>query len=273
MVLTPRHGVPPVASPGCRTKLDRGPRRHGKDEQGGVLPGASVRVTSPALIGGPSTMPTNEKGQLRFPVLPPGTYAVDIELQGFAPYHEEDIRIGAGTTLERTVVLKLEGIAESIVVEGSGSRIEARGSGFETRVGPEYLRAIPARRFSMFDSIGPRPVCRRLRRQAAPSTPCPHSARAATRTCFSSTARTSPARAPACRARSRASTSSRKCRSSRWACRPSTATSRARVQRRDQTRRRSFSVRRVLLRADGGLTSQPVLRPVTGRPSPSGYER
>jgi hypothetical protein len=49
--------------------------------------------------------------------------------------------------------LKLAGIAESIVVQGAGSRIEARGSGFETRFGPEYLRTIPTRRFSMFDSI------------------------------------------------------------------------------------------------------------------------
>ena len=124
-----------------------------KDEQGAVLPGALVRVTSPALIGGPTTTTTNEKGQLRFPVLPPGPYLLDIELPGFATYHEEDVRIGAGATLERTAVLKLAGVAESIIVEGSGSRIEARGSGFETRFGPEYLRAIPTRRFSMFDAI------------------------------------------------------------------------------------------------------------------------
>src|SRR5437016_27406 len=124
-----------------------------KDEQGAVLPGALVRVTSPALIGGPTTTTTNERGQLRFPVLPPGPYMLEIELQGFATYREEDVRIGAGATLERTAVLKLAGVAESITVEGSGSRIEARGSGFESRFGPEYLGAIPTRRFSMFDAI------------------------------------------------------------------------------------------------------------------------
>ena len=46
-----------------------------KDEQGGVLPGALVHVASPSLIGGELTTTTNEKGQLRFPVLAPGTYA------------------------------------------------------------------------------------------------------------------------------------------------------------------------------------------------------
>ena len=45
-----------------------------KDAQGGVLPGAVVRISSPALIGGTATLTTNEKGQLRFPALPPGPY-------------------------------------------------------------------------------------------------------------------------------------------------------------------------------------------------------
>ena len=124
-----------------------------KDEQGAVVPGALVRVASPSLIGGPVTMTTDERGQLRFVVLPPGAYAVDIELSGFAPYHEEDIYIGAGATLSRSTVLKLGGLSESIVVEGSGSRSETRGSGIETRLGPEYVGPIPTRRFSMFDSI------------------------------------------------------------------------------------------------------------------------
>jgi hypothetical protein len=124
-----------------------------KDDQGGVLPGAVVRVSSPALIGGVATVITNEKGQLRFPALPPGRYLLDIELQGFASLREEDIRIGAGATIERTVVLKLAGVAESVVVEGAGSRIDARDPGFGSRFGPDDLKAIPTRRASMFDLI------------------------------------------------------------------------------------------------------------------------
>jgi len=66
-----------------------------KDAQGGVLASAVVRVSSPALIGGSVSV----------------------------------------TTIERTAVLKLVGLAES-VVEGAGSRIEARDPGFGTRFGP-----------------------------------------------------------------------------------------------------------------------------------------
>jgi hypothetical protein len=124
-----------------------------KDVQGSVIPGARVRLTSPALIGGPATLITNERGQLRFPTLPPGSYTLDVRLEGFAAFTEDGILIGAGATIERNVTLNVGGLSESIVVEGKGSRIEARNPGFGTRSGPEDLAAIPTRRASMFDFI------------------------------------------------------------------------------------------------------------------------
>jgi hypothetical protein len=74
-------------------------------------------------------------------------------MQGFATLHESGITIGAGATIERTVVLTVAGLAESVVVEGSGSRTEARHPGFGTRFGPDDLAAIPTRRSGMFDMI------------------------------------------------------------------------------------------------------------------------
>jgi hypothetical protein len=124
-----------------------------RDDQGGVLSGAVVRLESPSLLGGSVTLATNGRGQLRFPSLTPGLYALDVTMPGFAALHEADIVIGAGATLERTVVLKLVGIAESIVVEGAGSRIDARNPGVGTRFGPGDIAAIPTRRASMFDWI------------------------------------------------------------------------------------------------------------------------
>ena len=124
-----------------------------RDSQGGVLPGAVVRLSSPALMGGTITLTTNAQGQLRFPRLPPGSYVMDVELQGFEPFQEKGIRIGAGEAIERSPVLRPAGIAESIVVEGASSHIEVRNSGFATRFGLEDLRAIPTRRSSMFDLV------------------------------------------------------------------------------------------------------------------------
>jgi hypothetical protein len=95
------------------------------DDQGRVVPDAVVRLTAEGPTG-VQTQTTNEHGQLRFPALPPGLYVVDVEAPGFAPYHEERIRIGVGATLERTIVLLVAGVRESLVVGGSGSQ-EPRG--------------------------------------------------------------------------------------------------------------------------------------------------
>ena len=123
------------------------------DAQGAPIPGAVVRLGSPAMIGGATTLTTNERGELRFLSLPPGLYELDITMPGFASLNETDILIGAGATIEKTVVLKLAGVEESVVVQGAGSRIDARYPGVETRFGPEDITTIPTRRASMFDWI------------------------------------------------------------------------------------------------------------------------
>ena len=129
-----------------------------KDPQGAVVPRAVGTLTSPALIGRTETSITNQQGQLRFPALPPGQYTLTVEVPGFAPYREEALRIGIGATIERTVMLSPAAIQESVAVESAGSRLDARGSVFETRFGPDDLRAIPTRRFSMFDFIRAAPA-------------------------------------------------------------------------------------------------------------------
>lgn len=123
-----------------------------RDEQGGAIPGAQVTLTSSALIGGPASSVTNERGQLRFQALPPGLYTLDIRMDGFAPYRAEAIAVGAGATIERVAVLTIAGVALAVDVE-AGSRIEARGSGFESRFGADYIRDIPGRRYSLFDLV------------------------------------------------------------------------------------------------------------------------
>ena len=124
-----------------------------QDVQGRVLPGARVQVSSPVVIGGSESLLSDQRGQLRFPALPPGSYVLEVELSGFVRYREVDLRIGPGATLERTVVLSVLGPAESIVVEGAGTRIDPRDPGFSTRFSPELITGIPVRRVGMFDFI------------------------------------------------------------------------------------------------------------------------
>lgn len=124
-----------------------------KDPQGGVLPGAVVRVSSDTLMGGEQRTTSNDKGHWRFPALAPGRYVVTVALPPkFAAYRRADLSLGAGETLELAVVLQLAGVSETITVDANQG-INSRNTGFETRFGPDYIRTIPSRRFSMFDLI------------------------------------------------------------------------------------------------------------------------
>src|SRR5262245_32499722 len=53
-----------------------------QDESGSVLPGVSVSLKGPTIVGTQTTT-TNESGLYRFPALPPGTYTVSYTMQGF----------------------------------------------------------------------------------------------------------------------------------------------------------------------------------------------
>jgi Carboxypeptidase regulatory-like domain len=107
-----------------------------KDTQGGVLQGAIIRVTSPALIGGEQRTISNQRGEWRFPSLPPGGYALSVELTPqFAPCRKNQLGVGADETLEVAIVLQLADIAESVTVTGDVA-ISSRNSGLETRSAP-----------------------------------------------------------------------------------------------------------------------------------------
>src|SRR5262245_37622287 len=69
-----------------------------KDEQAAVLPGVTVTATSPALLR-PVNAVTDASGYYRLLNLPPGTYALSAELQGFSTFRREGLIMRAGLTL------------------------------------------------------------------------------------------------------------------------------------------------------------------------------
>jgi hypothetical protein len=85
-----------------------------KDESGGTVPGATITVQNVGT-NAVRTQVTNEAGAYTFPAMPPGTYQVKAELQGFktvqnaAELHVEqtlrvDFKLEVGTLTETTEV-------------------------------------------------------------------------------------------------------------------------------------------------------------------------
>ena len=65
------------------------------DQGGGVLPGVSVTIASPALLGGDRTSVTDAEGAFRFTALPAGIYQVTLELTGF-DVKKREVRLDTG---------------------------------------------------------------------------------------------------------------------------------------------------------------------------------
>ncbi|KKK77047.1 hypothetical protein LCGC14_2857510, partial [marine sediment metagenome] len=85
------------------------------DTEGTPLPGVTVTITGPSLIGSESVI-TNEKGFFRVPVLPPGTYEVVAELSGFQTVRRGELIIRVGKTVTITFEIAAATIAEEITV-------------------------------------------------------------------------------------------------------------------------------------------------------------
>jgi hypothetical protein len=89
-----------------------------KDDTGGVLPGVTITLSSPSLVGG-RTAVTGGDGSYDFPGLAIGIYKVQADLSGFAPSVVQGLDLKAGQTLRADIGMKTGGLTESITVEGS----------------------------------------------------------------------------------------------------------------------------------------------------------
>src|SRR5262245_5104512 len=69
------------------------------DNSGALIPGVEVSISSPAMIGGARTVPTDETGSYRFTLLTPGTYRVSFSLPGFKTMNIEGVAVTAGATM------------------------------------------------------------------------------------------------------------------------------------------------------------------------------
>src|SRR5258708_22891758 len=112
------------------------------DTQGAVLPGVTVTVTSPALIGVQSTV-TEANGKYIFPALPSGTYTVVFELSSFQKLNRENIVLVTGQTISADVQLQVASLSESVTVTGASPVVDVTTTKVGTNLKGEALTAVP----------------------------------------------------------------------------------------------------------------------------------
>ncbi len=113
---------------------------------GEPLPGVTVTITSPALIIGKQATVTNQRGAFRFMALPPGTYEVRFELEGFQPVIQKDVVIRVAQTITVDITMKPKTMEEQVTVVAAAPNIDKQKTTRPTNLDVIYLSSLPATR-------------------------------------------------------------------------------------------------------------------------------
>jgi hypothetical protein len=114
-----------------------------RDNQGGVLPGVTVTATSPALIGGQSSV-SEGNGTYQFPTLPAGTYVVTFELPGFQTVKREAVVLALGQTLTIDAELPVGGLSEVVQVTTAAPVLDRQSTTIGNVLDTAELTTIPS---------------------------------------------------------------------------------------------------------------------------------
>jgi len=94
------------------------------DNTGGLIPGVDVSISSPAMIGGARTAPTDETGNYRFTLLSPGIYRVSFALPGFKTLNIDGVNVVAGATMTINGAMEVAAVAEEVTVTSQAPTID-----------------------------------------------------------------------------------------------------------------------------------------------------
>lgn len=112
------------------------------DEQGGVLPGATV-VLSSAATGTERETVSGESGTYQFVALPPGRYDLRVELSSFRTAVVEQIDLRVDSTSRADVTLTVGGVTEVVEVAAEVPIINTTDASLGNVIGGTQIRELP----------------------------------------------------------------------------------------------------------------------------------
>jgi len=106
------------------------------------LPGVAVKVINTATNATTSVV-SSESGIYSAANLPPGTYRIEVSLQGFRSANVDGIRLTAGATARIDVTLALGALTESVDVVAAGSTVQTEDAKISTNISNELIDQLP----------------------------------------------------------------------------------------------------------------------------------
>jgi len=113
------------------------------DPQGLAVPGVTVTVTGPQ---GARTAVTDGNGRFSVPFLPPGTYAIKAELQGFKNIEQKDIVVRLEQTVDLPLTMQVGGLTETVEVTGASPVVDTQTTTAGANLDSAMLARLPVGR-------------------------------------------------------------------------------------------------------------------------------
>lgn len=120
-------------------------------EDGMALPGATLEISSPALIAGKQSATTSAKGSYVFLNLPVGRYKISVSRDGFKQVTRDNINVSAGAVVTLDLTLPVGTVQETVVVTAEGSIVDAKTSTIDSRIDRDLLAKLPTSRDAFYD--------------------------------------------------------------------------------------------------------------------------
>ncbi len=114
-----------------------------KDASGGVLPGVTVTVTSPALIEQERTAVSDGEGKYQITELRPGAYTVSFALQGFATLTKAGVQLTSNFTATVNGEMKVGDLSETLTVTGTSPLVDVTRVTQQRVITTEEMATVP----------------------------------------------------------------------------------------------------------------------------------
>jgi hypothetical protein len=159
--VTKRHLLPVVicvlASAPAQAQYNGSIKGQAVDQRGAVLPGVTLTLSSPALMGD-KTVDSDAKGQYVFLGLPPGVYQLEAGQVGFQVFRQPGIPLRAGQTLILDFELRVKAVTQTIEVAARGEGreipiIDVENPEQKFNVSGEFINRLPLSSRQNWESV------------------------------------------------------------------------------------------------------------------------
>src|SRR5207249_2627819 len=107
-----------------------------------VLPGVTVKLTSPSVGPAPQSTATDAEGHYQFTQLAAGTYTIEASADGFKTW-STTITLGANQALVKDIVLQISSVNQQVEVQGEAAEIATQNVAITATVNTDQLESLP----------------------------------------------------------------------------------------------------------------------------------